>query len=212
MLVYVTVPSRDNEMLRILDARFERVSAIAGAHLVCKKGCTACCHGAFAITEMDAARLRAAMDEMRVARPRLASEIERRAKSWLAANGVDFPGSLTTGILGTSDEERVRFEGYANDAACPALDPVSGLCDVYDARPITCRVFGPPVRVESGEAEEVKALGHCELCFTQATAEEVAECELVVPYELEGELVEEMAMNEGRTNDGRETLVVFALL
>ena len=43
------------------------------------------------------------------------------------------------------------------DGPCPALDPEAGTCDLYAARPITCRAFGPPVRC--GE----EAVGVCEL-------------------------------------------------
>ena len=148
------MPNRDTELLRIVDAELARVAGIAGEHLVCRKGCTACCYGTFAISQLDAARLRKAMVVMRVTKPVLASEIEERAKKWIAENGVEFPGSLTTGLLGESDEERARFEEYANDAACPALNLVTGLCDVYEARPMTCRVFGPPVKVDAGAAED----------------------------------------------------------
>ena len=197
------MPSRDKELLRIVDAELARVGRVAGKHLVCKKGCTACCHGAFGISQLDAARLRKAMAEMRGKNPRLANAIEE--------NGVEFPGSLTTGLLGESDEEKAKFEEYANDAACPALNPATGLCDVYEARPMTCRVFGPPVRMDSpdaGGADETRALGHCELCFTEATAEEVQKCEMKVPYDLEAKVMREL---EGAENLG-ETLVVFALL
>lgn len=202
------MPNRDGELLQIMDAELARAAEVAGEHLVCKKGCTACCHGAFRISQLDAARLRTAMAEMWEARPELASEIERRAKKWIAENGVEFPGSLTTGLLGESDDERARFEEYANDVACPALNLETGLCEVYEARPMTCRVFGPPVRMDSQDAGEAEALGHCELCFTEATEEEVRKCEMSVPHELEAGVMKEL---EGAESLG-ETLVVFALL
>jgi len=68
---------------------------------------------------------------------------------------------------------------------------------------MTCRVFGPPVRAAGDDGAE--GLGHCELCFIGATAEQVAACEMPVPHELEAELVEEMGANA-------ETVVAFALL
>ena len=68
---------------------------------------------------------------------------------------------------------------------------------------MTCRVFGPPVRATGPDGEE--GLGHCELCFTSATTEEVAACEMPVPHELEARLVKEMG-------DEGETVVAFALL
>ena len=43
----------------------------------------------------------------------------------------------------------------------------TGTCDLYAARPLTCRTFGPPVRCQSG------ALAICELCFDGATEEEI---------------------------------------
>ena len=103
-------------------------------------------------------------------------------------------------MLGTSEEEQERFEEFADDAACPALDPATGLCDVYEWRPMTCRVFGPPVRMAEGDA-----LGCCELCFVGASEEEIAACEMPVPHELEERLVEEIG-------DAGETVVAFALL
>ena len=107
---------------------------------------------------------------------------------------------LTTGVLGTSDEEQERFAEFANEAACPALDPETGLCDVYEWRPMTCRVFGPPVRMAEGDS-----LGCCELCFVAASEEEIAACEMLVPHEMEERLVEE-------TGDASETVVAFAVL
>ena len=111
-----------------------------------------------------------------------------------------FPGIQSRGLLGETDAERERFEEFANDAACPALDPATGRCDVYAWRPMTCRVFGPPVRMGDGDA-----LGHCELCFEGASADQVAACEMPLPHELEATLLEE-------ARGGGETVVAFALL
>jgi Fe-S-cluster containining protein len=107
---------------------------------------------------------------------------------------------LVTGLLGESDAERESFEDFANEAACPALDPATGLCGVYAWRPMTCRVFGPPVRMGQDGA-----LGCCELCFVGAGEEEIAACEMALPYELEERLLDE-------TGQTGETVVAFALL
>jgi Fe-S-cluster containining protein len=140
------------------------------------------------------------MAALGTADPELVAKIERRAQEWIEEHGPTFPGDLDTGILGDSDEDRERFEGFANDAACPALDPLTGRCDVYPYRPMTCRVFGPPVRMGDGNA-----LGHCELCFQGASQAEVEACEMRVPHALEAGLLEEI-------DDSRETVVAFALL
>jgi Fe-S-cluster containining protein len=200
ILGLMRLPAGDRELVQIMDAALADAARRAGEWLVCRVGCTQCCYGVFAISELDALRLGAGMDALRGEEPALAAEIERRARGWIAENGAGFPGDRETGVLGDSEEERERFEEFANEAACPALDPASGRCDVYAWRPMTCRVFGPPVRMGEGDA-----LGHCELCFAGATAAEVAGCEMTVPHEVEAKLMEEVPPRG-------ETVVAFALL
>jgi Fe-S-cluster containining protein len=119
---------------------------------------------------------------------------------WIIEHEPSFPGDALTGVLGTSDFDQERFEGFANEAPCPALDPEIGRCDVYAWRPMTCRIFGPPVRMGDGGS-----LAHCELNFVGASTDEVAACEMTVPFDLEAELLEEVATNT-------ETVVAYALL
>jgi hypothetical protein len=64
---------------------------------------------------------------------------------------------------------------------------------------MTCRVFGPPVRVGDGSA-----LAHCELCFVGADSHQVAACEMSLPHELEQRLLDEL----GGTGD---TVVAFGI-
>ena len=140
------LPARDAELVHIVDASLADAARRAGNLLACRIGCTQCCHGAFAINALDAARLRAGMSALRAANPALAAAIELRARAWLAEYGPGFPGDPVTGVLGASAADQARFENFANDAPCPALDPATGRCDVYAWRPMTCRVFGPPIR------------------------------------------------------------------
>ena len=203
MLSLMHLPARDTELVQIMDASLAEAARRAGAFLACRIGCTQCCHGAFAINALDAARLRAGMTELRAANPVLAAEIECRARAWLTEHGANFPGDRNSGALGSSLEDQARFEDFADDAACPALDPATGLCDVYAWRPMTCRVFGPPVRA-AGE-NGVEGLGHCELCFIGVTHAQVAACEMPVPHDLEAELLDEIG-------SPAETVVAFALL
>ena len=180
-----------------MDSALAEAARKAGAWLACRPGCTQCCHGAFAINALDAARLRQAL---LAADPSAAEAVKQRARDWIAQFGPEFPGDRSTGILGTSEDDQVRFEEFANDAPCPALNPETGLCDVYDGRPMTCRVFGPPVRMAEGDA-----LGCCELCFHGASETDIAACEMPVPHELEARLLSE-------TGQSGETVVAYALL
>jgi Fe-S-cluster containining protein len=197
------LPARDSELVQIVDASLVDAGRRAGPYLACRVGCTQCCHGAFAINSLDAQRLRAGMSALRATDPALAGEVERRAHAWLADYGPNFPGNAQTGTLGTSPSDRARFEEFANAAACPALEPATGRCDVYRWRPMTCRVFGPPIRAAGDGGAE--GLGHCELCFIGATAAEVAACEMPVPQALEAELLDQLGSDD-------ETVVAFALL
>lgn len=194
------LPTGDSLLVQVMSAAFADSAARAGEHLVCRQGCTQCCHGAFVLNQLDALRLRAGMDILRATEPDLAVQIEGRARAWVAEHGAEFPGDAETGLLGSSKVDQERFEDFANEAACPALDAETGRCDVYKWRPMTCRAFGPPVRVGDGEG-----LAHCELCFTGADATEVLACEMTVPHELEAELLEEIPLKE-------ETVVAYALL
>jgi Fe-S-cluster containining protein len=144
------------------------------------------------------------MEALRKSEPLVAAEIERRARAWVAENEAEFPGDPRTGLLGESDANRERFEEFANEAACPALDPATGRCELYAWRPMTCRVFGPPIRMEACAAEG-EALGHCELCFAGASTAEVAACEMRIPHDFEARLLDEVPLRG-------ETVVAFALL
>lgn len=195
MLAGMGLPAGDRELVQIVDAAFASAAERAGAWLKCRPGCTQCCYGAFPIDALDVERLRAALH---AAEPEVAEATRARARAWVETFGPAFPGDARTGVLGTSAEEQARFEAFANEAACPALDPQTGLCAVYAGRPMTCRVFGPPVEVEGG-------LGCCELCFVGADAATVAACAMEVPHALEARLAAE-------AGSGAETVVAYALL
>ncbi len=194
------LPAGDAQLVQIMDAALVAAAKRAGSWLACRPGCTQCCHGAFAINALDVERLRAGMAALHAADPSAAEAIRDRARVWIAQRGDDFPGNLTTGVLGESEEEQARFEDFANDAPCPALNPETGLCDVYEWRPMACRVFGPPVRIGEGNA-----LACCELCFVGASEVEIAACEMEVPHALEARLVED-------TGRSGETVLAFALV
>jgi len=202
----VSLPARDAQLVQIMDASLADATRRAGHWLACRLGCTQCCHGVFAIDALDAERLRTGMQVLRVTDPALAAELTRRARLWLAEHGPAFPGDLRTGILGASAAEEAQFEGFANEAACPALDPATGRCDVYAWRPMTCRVFGPPVRMGDGDA-----LGCCELCFVGASEDQIAACEMPIPHDLEAEIVHQLE-ERGEALPQAQTVVAFALL
>jgi Fe-S-cluster containining protein len=192
------LPPRDRELVQIVDAAFADAARRSGEWLVCRPGCTQCCVGAFAINPLDAARLRHGMEILKSQDPERAARVSARARAYLDRVAHDFPGDTRTGVLGESEEAENAFEDFANEEPCPALDPNTGLCEVYEFRPMTCRVFGPPVRTEGG-------IGHCELCYRGANEAQIASCEMLTdPENLESELLAKL-----RTGS---TIVAYCLI
>jgi len=194
----IKLPAGDTQLIQIVDAALADTARRSGDWLVCRPGCTQCCIGVFAIDQLDAARLQQGLRELMVDDPKRAHAVVERARGSVKGLSQDFPGDPATGLLDPAQE--ARFEDFANDEPCAALDPATGLCDLYGSRPMTCRVFGPPVRSEEG-------LGVCELCYHGATEEQIAGCEMPVTG-LEEELLQEFEQSSGRRG---QTLVAFAL-
>jgi len=129
-------------VIQIVDAALAEAVRKGGAWVACRPGCCECCMGPFAISEDDATRLRRGLADLEALDRERAARVRSRARGW--SGGDDEP--------------------------CPVLDPGTGTCELYAARPLTCRTFGPPVRCASG------ALAICELCFDGATEEEIEAC------------------------------------
>ena len=74
---------QDSGLIQIMDSALVDATIRAGRHLACRPGCTQCCHGAFAISPLDALRLRTTMSEMAAAEPAKAAAIAARAERYL---------------------------------------------------------------------------------------------------------------------------------
>ncbi|HUI55676.1 MAG TPA: YkgJ family cysteine cluster protein [Bryobacteraceae bacterium] len=192
----------DRDLVQIIDAALAEAARKSGSWLLCRPGCTECCIGPFPITQLDARRLREGLAELESRDPQRANRVRRRARE-AVARMPDYPGDRITGTLDDSLEGEERFNTLAEEDPCPALDPETGTCDLYAARPVTCRTFGPAFRWGS------RMIGICELCYRGATEEEIAACAAEVNAgDLEAELV---ADEERVTGVSGETIVAFAL-
>jgi Fe-S-cluster containining protein len=197
------LPGADRKLVQIVDAALADAARRSGHWLVCRPGCTQCCIGVFAINQLDALRLQHGLAELDRTDPARAARIRERTHESASRLAADFPGDPSTGILHSDPRSLARFEDFGNDEPCPALDPATGLCDLYSSRPLTCRSFGPPVRTEGG-------FGVCELCFRGAPEEAVAACEMKVdPEGLEARILDELGGDPAKP---AQTIVTFALL
>ena len=197
------IDARDRDLIQIVDAAMAEAARRSGPWLVCRMGCTECCMGPFPINQLDARRLRRGLAELDAHDPARAGQVRERARQYVARISRDFPGDPVTGVLAADEEADARFATFAEDEPCPALDPETGACDLYAARPITCRTFGPPVRAGA------EAVGVCELCFHGATDAEIAACEVESdPDGVESAVLSDL---EEATGARGQTIVAFCL-
>lgn len=174
----------DRTLVQILDSALAEAARRGGNWIACRLGCTMCCLGEFPITRLDAVRLRLGLQELEERDPHRAAAIRDRAKQSVARAAA-------------------RPGGEDEDEPCPALDPVTGGCELYAARPVTCRLFGPAIR--NGD----QALGVCELCYQGASDEQIAACEVIAGSDaLERSILDELATEAG---ESPETTVAAAL-
>jgi len=205
--------AKDRALIQIVDSALADAAQRSGAWLVCRPGCTQCCIGVFPINQLDAQRLRRGLADLEKTSPRKALRVRSRARDAVTRLSPHFPGDSATGILQKEKEEEeedyaARFSVFANDEPCPALDPATGNCDLYESRPMTCRVFGPPIRSADGLGED--GLGVCELCYHGASDEEIAACEIKPdPDGLESTLLKQV---EDKTGIHGETIAAFCLV
>ena len=204
LVASTALPKKDSTLVQIVDKALVETAQKSGDWLVCRKGCTQCCIGVFPISQLDATRLRHGMAKLERTDGERASAIRERARDSVARLAADFPGNTETGLLDDDEEAEEAFAEFANDEPCPALSLETGECELYAYRPMTCRVFGPPIRSESEGA-----LGVCELCYHGATADEIAACELKLDTdELETSLNQKVEKTSGIKGS---TVIAFCL-
>ena len=193
----------NHELIQIVDAAMAEALRKGGSWVACRAGCCECCMGVFPIGQADVVRLREGMRSLSQSDPARAARVSERAAAAVELYGADFPGDPATGLLGTDPASEERFESFRDDEPCPALDPATGTCDLYQWRPMTCRTFGPAIRLNHDSVDV------CELCYQGAGDEQILECEVELETAaLESALEDEAAASTGQTG---QTLVAFAL-
>lgn len=193
----------DAELVAAVDAAGQEAVRRAGPHLVCRLGCTDCCHGPFPVDALDAQRLRAGLDALEATAPERASRVRERARVALEQLRPRFPGDPRSGHL---SEDAPQLEDFLTRHAalpCPALDPASGGCDLYGSRPLACRTFGPPVELAGVR------LAPCQLCFQGADTVTIEACRVTPDLRAEDRAFAELA--RAGADPDVETLVAFVL-
>lgn len=139
----------DQLLLRLVDDAVTDAFSVGMGLLNCRRGCTHCCIGPFPITISDGWRLRRGLAKLDATS---ALRIRERAQEVIAAVGDQSP-------------DDPKFERLP----CPALDLETGACELYQHRPIACRIHGPAIRIDGLD------LRHCRLNYVGLEAEELEE-------------------------------------
>ena len=199
------------DLVTIVDRALADAATRSGGWLACRPGCSQCCHGVFAISALDAARLHEGLAQLEQHDRGRADAVRARALAAVEHMTPTYPGDPVTGQLSTAPEMLEAFDDFANEEPCPALDPATQTCDLYAARPMLCRTFGPPLRTPNDD------LAVCELCFDGAPPEEIERCQMD-PEILDAELQAEHLFAKSQpgaaqeTSETRQTIVAFALV
>lgn len=130
-------------LVSMVDGVFKRVKQEHGDQVKCKTGCSDCCWALFDLTLIEAIYISTKFRELLKDADR--EEILERAnradrkiyKIKRDANKFIQMGKNEVEILAKVGAERVR---------CPFLS-LKETCDMYDYRPITCRLYGIPTSI-----------------------------------------------------------------
>ena len=134
------------QLVAAADKAFERVSSAFDECVKCKPSCSDCCYALFDLTLIEALYINYKFRSTfrgsdRVALMEKANRADRRIHR-LKRKAFQ---SLQEG----KDESQILAELSLERIRCPLLDEQE-LCEMYDFRPITCRVYGIPFAI--GEA------------------------------------------------------------
>lgn len=131
------------ELVAVAEDAFNRVKKDHPECVKCELGCADCCHALFDLTLIEAlyvnhkfkAAFEGAQREVMLERAnhsdRQTYKIKKRAGKMMKE--------------GSTDEE--ILESVAAESVRCALLNDKNLCDLYDARPITCRLYGVPTAI-----------------------------------------------------------------
>jgi Fe-S-cluster containining protein len=137
------------EIKSAVDREFRRNRRLHGSKIHCARGCTACCHQVFSITEVEATAIW-----------RLVKTLPAETRKTIEANALAYR-PLRKDLLKRHGYIRAWGQLPKPEAqlACPAL--IDGACAIYGERPVTCRKVGIPLY----HPEQPGRIFACELNF-----------------------------------------------
>lgn len=175
----------------LIQQEFERNINKYGDKIKCRKGCSQCCSQIFRITQLDAEIIKDYLNKTSIGE-----------KNQLLEKASDYIFKLRQEIQNENEYHKVI------KLPCPALDG-NGACMIYEARPVICRKFGPPIY----DYKNPGNLFACELNFSNG--EEIIDSELIPNQSLIGKKWDELKTAFNKVNDLKEnasTTIAEAIL
>jgi len=131
------------ELVAVAEDAFNRVKKDHPECVKCELGCAECCHALFDLTLIEALyvnhKFKAAFeDEQRETMLERANRADRKTYQIKKSAGKMMKA-------GSTDQE--ILEKIASESVRCALLNDKNLCDLYDFRPITCRLYGVPTAI-----------------------------------------------------------------
>lgn len=125
------------------EAAFEKIKQDHPECVKCAKECSDCCHALFDVTFIEAlyinhkfnAAFRGATLDAILERANKADRLIHKLKR-----------SATKALQSGKDEQEILAQMAEYRVPCPLLNQ-SSLCDLYEFRPITCRLYGVPTAI-----------------------------------------------------------------
>ena len=137
-----------SRLLATIDAWFSDAQKQFPQVIRCRLGCSGCCRGFFDVSLLDAALVNHGYQQLvpeqrEVIRSKAAARLKELQQRW--------PGFSAPFLLnGMPDSEWVEMP-ESDETPCPFLGD-DELCQIYDHRPMTCRLHGLPNIDYSGES------------------------------------------------------------
>ena len=108
-----------------MDRLVAKLQARYSKHLVCRAGCSGCCHHHLSVFPVEAEHARAAIEAL--------------------------PGP-TRARVEEQAREVIKLEAQGKPVYCPLL--IDDRCSIYDSRPLICRTQGLPLLMEAEDGEQ----------------------------------------------------------
>jgi Fe-S-cluster containining protein len=122
------------------DTAFQQMEKQFGPCVACVRGCSDCCHAVFGLFIMEAAHLKKHFDQL---------DKGTRERAWARCAETEKGLAKLESMLQEFQGDP-RMQSYAmgkQRIRCSLLDENDD-CILYEYRPITCRVYGIPTRVQ----------------------------------------------------------------